>query len=838
MKLRPYFLFPAVLTMLICIALPATPVISSSTCVSSPPLLAGRVLTDGEIIVTHDSKNQLEGFKYYSSSPTSASLNHFSAGNRNLELYDEIVAADLDGRGLDELIIGDCSDDRIHIYNADLEQRSSFDVDFERYDDLTVGDVNGDGNKEIILGDASDPRGRGIRVFTSSGREIAWYSVPGGYERYDRITAGDVDGDGRDEIIFGDASTGDDSIHVIHWSESSVGKLTAEETFYVNYDRRDEIAAADIDGDGIAEIILGCGAQNPPTLHGRIAVFDLDGNQLAQSADISFSGYDALAAGDLDMDGKAEIVVGRAQDGTLHTFKVGLDGKFVETASTAGYYYSPLIFSDWNELFDDNKITIGDMDGGSLTVGEPICRGQSELDDQVIAVINAPPKHDGVNNEAGIFTVSYDHDQTTTMTNTLTAITGFTFSNKISAKFNIFVAKGKAALGAKVNYSHKDESQRKLSVKIGESMVADQGDRKYSITTTYDVFEYPILDDNGNHLVIDGQPQYLLVTTPVSIATPTLSYYSPEIHTTGDITSYPSRIADLTNFSFDPIYDTIFVVGSDPSSGYIKTSESGFNQSQASTELTVSFDFEASGFIFGGLDYNLSGTYSNQHIRTHTLAFEENTSLKIDYTGGITDQDKYYSAHAIAYYDSEDGHLVLDWLVPSYGSFYSPSGGGGNLPPFIIIPPFNLGNLWQIINISLPIPTGRNLWDYEDDGTTARHESPSTCRPLACRENSGQLNLILNLPSFDDPVDLYIIFYAPSVSTENFYQVTRNGTTLIEGPLTPWIKFSSGNLAETVISDIPLAALPAGDYYFYLLVAPAGQPPLQKYYLWTTFYSR
>ncbi|NPA25018.1 MAG: VCBS repeat-containing protein, partial [Deltaproteobacteria bacterium] len=769
------------------------------------------------------------------SGENSDSLGEISGSpDRNLEFYDELVAANLDGQGTDEFILGDASDDRIHIYTTELTEINSFDVGFERYDDLAAGDLDGDGTPEIILGDASDPGGHSIRIFSQNGDEIGWYQVAGGYERYDRVAAGDLDGDGIDEIVFGDVSTGDDSIHILKWSASASGHITEAHKFFVDYSRKDEIAVGDVNGDGTAEIIYGCGSSFSSNLESRqrITVYDGDGNRLALSADISFSGADSLTAGDVNMDGRDEIIVAKVADRSIRVYKVSADGNFLETANLAGCFHTPNLIPI-DDFYDGIKIVVGDVDGGSLTVGDPICRGQSEIDEQLIAVINAPPKHNGINNDPGIFTVSYEHDQTQTLTNTLTAITSFAFSDKIETKMNLVLSKMKVSLSRKFNLKQQQTSQTQVSIQIGEGLVADLADRKYAVTTIFDLFEYPVLDPQGDHLVIDGKPQYLLVSVPVSIGTPTLGYYNSSIHTLGDITSYPHQVSKLTNFSFEPIYDTAFVAGPDPSSAFIKKSESQFNENKASAEIKIALGLEIKGVGGSG---KFSGEYGNQLISTHKLEFKENTSLEIDYAGGINDENKYYSAHAYAYYDTVDGHLVLDWLVNSYGSYYTSS-LIGDLPWWLNLQP--VFTPWLSLNSPLPLPTGQETYDYDDNGQTVRSDDPAACQPLGYEIADNQLNLLLDLPAFADPVDIYVTLYAPEIDPNRFYYVTPDGTT---EPLTthllPWATFTSGDLNETLISGIPINTLPFGHYYFYLLVAPANQSPLNRYYLWSTVYKK
>jgi len=68
---------------------------AATTCVSEAPFAAGRILTDGEIVLADQQLNALRGFKYQSSTPH---FTEFPVGPRNLQTYDEIVIADMDGQ--------------------------------------------------------------------------------------------------------------------------------------------------------------------------------------------------------------------------------------------------------------------------------------------------------------------------------------------------------------------------------------------------------------------------------------------------------------------------------------------------------------------------------------------------------------------------------------------------------------------------------------------------------------------------------------------------------------------------------------------------------------------
>ena len=158
-----------------------------------------------------------------------------------------------------------------------------------------TGDVNGDGFADVITG----PVGAGgphVRVF-----DVSNPSTPTALDQffaYSRefrggvfVGAGDVDGDGDAEVITVPAIAGGPHVRVFDWN-ASTGKLE-EITGFFPY-RRDfrggvRVGAGDVDGDGRAEVITGPGRGHTP----RVRVFDVDGGSAKANA-IDFLAYPAM----------------------------------------------------------------------------------------------------------------------------------------------------------------------------------------------------------------------------------------------------------------------------------------------------------------------------------------------------------------------------------------------------------------------------------------------------------------------------------------------------------------------------------------------------------------
>ena len=99
------------------------------------------------------------------------------------------------------------------------------------------------------------------------------------------------------------------------------------------------VAAGDVTGDGVADIITGAGAGGGP----HVRVFSLAGGVVTEVAsffayDPAFAGGVSVAAGDVTGDGVAEIITGAGPGGGPHVRAFSLAGGVVtEVASFFAY---------------------------------------------------------------------------------------------------------------------------------------------------------------------------------------------------------------------------------------------------------------------------------------------------------------------------------------------------------------------------------------------------------------------------------------------------------------------------------------------------------------------
>jgi len=148
---------------------------------------------------------------------------------------------------------------------------------------VTLGDVTGDGVADVIAG-AGPGGGPHVRVFSGTDlTELAnFYAFDPAFGGGVRVAAGDVDGDGLADIIAGAGPGG--GPHVRVFSGGNLSELASFYAYDPTFTGGVTVAAGDVDGDGRADIVTGAGAGGGP--HVRV----LSGLDLSELA--SFYAYD------------------------------------------------------------------------------------------------------------------------------------------------------------------------------------------------------------------------------------------------------------------------------------------------------------------------------------------------------------------------------------------------------------------------------------------------------------------------------------------------------------------------------------------------------------------
>jgi len=229
-----------------------------------------------------------------------------------------VIHYDLNADGERETIAA--GDTYVSIYDEDGSLLSRFAPYTDLYHDgvnLAVGDLENDGSVEIVTG-TEKGGGPHIRVFNNDGVLInpGFFPYHESFRGGVRVAIGDLNGDGTNEIICAAGDGGGPHIRVTN----KHGKVINPGFFAYDEEYRGGayVAAGDVNGDGIDEIITGSGVGLEPW----IKVFDRDGNLFSEflGAPVSQKNGLQITASDIDDNGTEEIFAFTTDVFTLSSF--------------------------------------------------------------------------------------------------------------------------------------------------------------------------------------------------------------------------------------------------------------------------------------------------------------------------------------------------------------------------------------------------------------------------------------------------------------------------------------------------------------------------------------
>ena len=288
----------------------------------------------------------------------------------------------------------------------------------------SAGDVNGDGYADVIIGAPGANRAwvfHGSPTGISSLPAITLAGTAGSMFGTSVSTAGDVNGDGRSEILVGAPGIGEVHLHMgsisgisstptLVLSQPSIGFGTAVAT------------AGDVNGDGYSDVIIGAPLYNNGQANEGAAFIhhgSIDGLQpaiaiLLEGGQVNArSGTSVAGAGDVNGDGFFDVIVGAPGSTSVQTSEGAAS---LYRGSATGIINAPV----WTLQSDQANAALG----SSVAEG-----GDINGDGYADVVIGAPNFSNEQTNEGRVFTVlgsnSFNGGQTTIESNIVQARAGW-----------------------------------------------------------------------------------------------------------------------------------------------------------------------------------------------------------------------------------------------------------------------------------------------------------------------------------------------------------------------------------------------------------------------------
>lgn len=304
--------------------------------------------------------------RYLAVTPSAHGGPHLKIYAQDLSLYRQFFAydpsfrrgvntafGDVTGNGEPEIITGTGPGSAPHLRIFDLKGRLlhqfyAYPADFRIGLSVAAADLNGNGIDEIIVA-PQEMGGPHIRIFSYNRAAEKFelfkdfFAYPQHFRMGVNLAAADLNNNGLAEIIVAPRNAGGPHIRIFELNPRTKKFDLKNQFFAYAFGFRGgvSLATGDVDNDGIKEIITGAGPGGGP----HVRIFDHRGNFKYQffAANTNFRGGVDVAAMDFDRDGADEIITGAWSSGQPGVFVFDFDFKNKSFNRIHSFYaYDPL----------------------------------------------------------------------------------------------------------------------------------------------------------------------------------------------------------------------------------------------------------------------------------------------------------------------------------------------------------------------------------------------------------------------------------------------------------------------------------------------------------------
>lgn len=239
-------------------------------------------------------------------------------GRGTINGFDEMASGDFDGDGRDDLIFREVESgvNRILFSRgegfSDVTNRAAAGW-INGFDEMAVGDFDGDGRDDILFREVDS----GVnRILFARGNEQfnpVTNRIPTGWiDGADEMIVGDFDGDGRDDVMVRNVEDGNNRIAFARGNEQFAEVTNRIPPGWIN--GAEEVTVGDLNGDGRDDLIF----RNVESGSNRV-VYGLPNEQFGEVTHNlppgAINGFDEFATGDFDGDGHMDLFFREVESG-------------------------------------------------------------------------------------------------------------------------------------------------------------------------------------------------------------------------------------------------------------------------------------------------------------------------------------------------------------------------------------------------------------------------------------------------------------------------------------------------------------------------------------------